>query len=189
VRVSCSEGPAVRAHSHRPGRQPEWLAAHDDLGGVEVAGWNAAELVARGDVELGEDLVQVVLDRSGADEQLCAYLRVGGPSRASRAMCASWGVRASRASTVRLRAVSPVARSSRRARSAQAGVLADAIAPWSRDPRCMTHALATLRAAHDALEPMIDGLPGPGGRRWVHEVLEDQRERGDQAWLARLWNS
>jgi hypothetical protein len=42
-----------------------------------VAGRNAAELVARGDVELLEDLAQVVLHRAGADEQLCADLRVG----------------------------------------------------------------------------------------------------------------
>ncbi len=42
------------------------------------------------------------------------------PSLARRAICASWGVRTSRVSSVRLRAVSPVARSSRRARSANA---------------------------------------------------------------------
>src|SRR5262249_19154781 len=47
------------------------------LDGVEVARRNAAELVARADVELGEDLAQVVLHRAGADEQLCADLRVG----------------------------------------------------------------------------------------------------------------
>ena len=40
------------------------------------------------------------------------------PSRASRAITASWAVSSSRVSTVRLRAVAPVARSSRRARSA-----------------------------------------------------------------------
>src|SRR5215208_3540989 len=58
------------ARSHRPVRQPGWLVA-------KVAGRQAAELVARGDVELQEDLAQVVLDRAGADEQLCADLRVG----------------------------------------------------------------------------------------------------------------
>jgi hypothetical protein len=42
------------------------------------------------------------------------------PSRASRAIWASWTVSSLRVSTVRLRAVSPVARSSRRARSANA---------------------------------------------------------------------
>jgi len=40
------------------------------LGGAEAVGRNAAEMVARGDVELPEDLAQVVLNRSGADEQL-----------------------------------------------------------------------------------------------------------------------
>ena len=44
---------------------------------VETGWWNAAQLVARGDVELAEDLVQVVLDRSGADEQLGADSGVG----------------------------------------------------------------------------------------------------------------
>src|SRR4051794_946389 len=46
------------------------------LGGGELAGRHAAELVARGDVELQEDLAQVVLHRTGADEQLRADLRV-----------------------------------------------------------------------------------------------------------------
>src|SRR5918998_4189111 len=72
-RLACSEGPVGGALSHRPGRQPEWLVASAG----EVAGRNAAELVARGDVELHEDLVQVVLHGAGADEQLCADLRVG----------------------------------------------------------------------------------------------------------------
>jgi hypothetical protein len=40
------------------------------------------------------------------------------PSRASRAITASWAVSSSRDATVRLRAVAPVARSSRLARSA-----------------------------------------------------------------------
>ena len=38
-----------------------------------------AELAARGDAELSEDLAQVVLDRAGADEQPGADLRVGQP--------------------------------------------------------------------------------------------------------------
>src|SRR5918995_3448742 len=53
-----------------------WVASRQ-LAGVEVAGRNAAELVARGDVELQEDLAQVVLHRPGADEQLRADLGVG----------------------------------------------------------------------------------------------------------------
>ncbi len=44
------------------------------------------------------------------------------PSRASRATWASWAVSSTVASTVRLRAVSPVASSSRRARSANAPI-------------------------------------------------------------------
>src|SRR5918992_5706918 len=66
--VSCGEGPVDEALSHRPARQLGWL--------VELAGRNAAELVARGDVELQEDLAQVVLHRARADEELCADLRV-----------------------------------------------------------------------------------------------------------------
>jgi hypothetical protein len=44
------------------------------------------------------------------------------PSRASRAICASWGVRSSPVSTVRLRACSPVAISSRSVRPANPSV-------------------------------------------------------------------
>src|SRR6478672_11887866 len=42
-----------------------------------VASRDAPELVARGYVELHEDLAQVVLHGTGTDEQLCADLRVG----------------------------------------------------------------------------------------------------------------
>ena len=38
-----------------------------------------AQLLAAADIELAEDLVQVVLDRARADEQLGADLRVGVP--------------------------------------------------------------------------------------------------------------
>jgi hypothetical protein len=41
-----------------------------------VAGQDAVELAAGADAELGEDLAQVVLDRTGADEQPGADLRV-----------------------------------------------------------------------------------------------------------------
>lgn len=44
---------------------------------AELAGRKAAQLVARGDVELLKDLAQVVLHRSMADEELCADLWVG----------------------------------------------------------------------------------------------------------------
>src|SRR3954468_730603 len=57
---------------------PAWMASRGEgLGAGELADRNAAELVARGDVELQEDLAQVVLHRAGADEQLRADLRVG----------------------------------------------------------------------------------------------------------------
>src|SRR3954465_5872796 len=48
-------------------------------GNARLAGvWErCTELLARADVELGEDLTQVVLDRSGADEELGADLGVG----------------------------------------------------------------------------------------------------------------
>src|SRR5947208_12771905 len=44
--------------------------------GGRVAGQDAVELVARADVELGEDLAQVVLDRARTDEQPGADLGV-----------------------------------------------------------------------------------------------------------------
>ena len=84
-----------------------------------VAGQDPVQLGAGADPELGEHLAQVPLDRAGADEQLGADLRSWtGRSRASRAICASWAVSSSSVLTVRLRTVSPVASSSRRARSA-----------------------------------------------------------------------
>src|SRR5262249_31073722 len=47
--------------------------------GAEAAGRNAVQLVARGDLELLEDVAQVVLHRTRADEQLRADLGVGKP--------------------------------------------------------------------------------------------------------------
>jgi hypothetical protein len=50
----------------------------------------------------------------------------------------------------------------------KAGVLADASAPRSQDPWCMTPALTPalppLRNSHNALEPTIDELPCAGRR-------------------------
>ena len=57
-----------------------------------------------------------------ADEELLRDLAVAAPRAARRATSASWGVRWSRVSTVRLRACSPVASSSTRARSANASI-------------------------------------------------------------------
>ena len=97
-----------------------------------VARQDALELAARGDVELGEDLAQVVLDRRRADEQPDADFRVREPSRASRAICASRAVSSSRVSSVRLRTVSPVASSSRPARSANASAPIVTSISWAR---------------------------------------------------------
>src|SRR2546428_4498334 len=69
VRVGQSS-PGQRADRARPAR----LGRPD---GGRPAGQDAVELVARADVELGEDLAQVVLDRARTDEQPGADLRVG----------------------------------------------------------------------------------------------------------------
>lgn len=55
---------------HRAARS----GARGDLRRAEAAGRQAAELAARGDLELPKDLVQVVLNRSWADEQPSADL-------------------------------------------------------------------------------------------------------------------
>ena len=59
---------------------------------------------ARADPELGEHLLQVPLDGARAEEQL-ARRSPGSysPSRASRAICSSWGVSSSRVSSARRR--------------------------------------------------------------------------------------
>src|SRR4051795_13604150 len=87
TRNSCLPPPSQREGMCHEVRIPRWagprigqhagLVASRRLAGVEVAGRNAAELVARGDVELQEDLAQVVLHRAGADEQLRADLGIG----------------------------------------------------------------------------------------------------------------
>jgi hypothetical protein len=90
------------------------------LGRGPVAGQDAIELAARAGRELGEDLAQVELDRARADEQPGPDLRVrqavaGQPRNVDLLEVSSpvvW--------TVRLRAISPVASSSRLARSPNA---------------------------------------------------------------------
>src|ERR1700739_3345511 len=87
--------------------------------GAAPVGQDAVELPARLDVELGEDFLQVILHGAGADEQPRADLRVrvavaGHPpiwASCAVSICASGAM-------VRLRAVSPVACSSRWARPA-----------------------------------------------------------------------
>ena len=86
---------------------PAWLPGKD-----------TRELVAGADVELGEDLVQVVLHGARAHEQPGRDLGVGQAIAGQRAIWASRAVSWAGGSVVRLRARSPVARSSRAARSA-----------------------------------------------------------------------
>ena len=75
------------------------------------------------DAELGEDLAQVVLDGARADEQPGADLRVGqAVAGQPRDLGLLGGQLCPGGSAVRLRAVSPVASSSRPARSANASM-------------------------------------------------------------------
>ena len=94
---------------------------------LTAVGWSVGqdtiELAARLDAELGEHFAQVVLDGARADEQADADLRIGqavaGHPRdlglLRRELLIAGG-------DVRLRAVSPVACSSRLARSAKASI-------------------------------------------------------------------
>src|SRR6476661_5475991 len=72
--------PVVRCHTvivmlARPRSDPPWWPAHAgqwqsaQRHGVRVGRQDAAEVAARGDVELGEDLAQVVLDGAPRQEQ------------------------------------------------------------------------------------------------------------------------
>jgi hypothetical protein len=110
-------GSGVRQRADRAVHRPDGLARRD---GVWVGGQDAVELAAGDDGQLGEDLAQVVLGRARADEQPGADLRVRQAVAGSRATWVSWAVSSLLVSTVRLRAVSPVAASSRRARPANA---------------------------------------------------------------------
>jgi hypothetical protein len=68
-------------------------------------------------VQLGEHIAQVPLDGARADEQLGADLGVGPPVAREPRDLRLLTVSSSRVSTLRVRTVSPVASSSRRARS------------------------------------------------------------------------
>src|SRR5438445_2057256 len=70
-----ASGPVVVWHPPTGGA--DWPARLGRPDGGRPAGQDAVELVAGADVELGEDLAQVVLDRSWTDEQPGADLRVG----------------------------------------------------------------------------------------------------------------
>ena len=78
------------------------------------------ELVARADVEFGEHLVQVVLDGAAADEQPGADLGVGQPVAGEPRDLGLLDRQLVAGLDAALAAVSPVAASSRRARSANA---------------------------------------------------------------------
>jgi hypothetical protein len=78
----------------------------------------AAELVARGDIELQEDLAHVVLHRSRADEQLRADLGVGEAIAGEPSDLRLLGCEVGACFV----GVSPVAASSRRARSANPSI-------------------------------------------------------------------
>ena len=82
----------------------------------------ACELVARGDVELGEHLAQVVGDGVLADEQPRADVSVGEAVAGEPRDLSFLGGELVRVSTLRLRTRSPVASSSRSARPANASV-------------------------------------------------------------------
>ena len=85
------------------------------------AGESGGQLRPRLDVEFCVHLPQMPLHCSAADVELRRDLRVGA-SRARRATCVSCGVSSSRVSAARLRARSPLAMSSCRARSAKASM-------------------------------------------------------------------
>jgi hypothetical protein len=95
----------------------------------------------------------VVLDRAGADEQLGADLRIREPVAGQRAIIASWAVSSPPVSTVRLWAVSPVAGSSRLARSANGHRLG-----WERFP--------TLRFGFSSTSG-LEQASRPGGVSWA----------------------
>jgi hypothetical protein len=80
------------------------------------------QFVAGADAELGEYLAQVPFDRARAEEQLGADLRVRQAVAGEPGDLLLWDVSWPRVSAVRLRTLSPVAVSSRPARSANAAM-------------------------------------------------------------------
>src|SRR6266550_5722692 len=84
-RVSFARAELASAAGQREGASRRRASAPDRVrparlgrpDGGRVAGQDAVELAARADVELGEDLAQVVLDRARTDEQPGADLGVG----------------------------------------------------------------------------------------------------------------
>src|SRR3954465_12683889 len=82
---------ALARGSGTPRTRPPPRVPLDRQRGARSTAERAGELVARGDVELAVDLVEVVLDRAGADEQPGADLRirqaVAGEPRDLRLSC------------------------------------------------------------------------------------------------------
>jgi hypothetical protein len=91
-------------------------------GGALVGRQDAVELAAGADAKLGKDLAQVVLDSTRADEQPGADFGVGQAITGQPGDLGFLRGQVDRGLTVRLPAVSPVATSSRRPRSANASV-------------------------------------------------------------------
>ena len=87
-----------------------------------VLGQRSAKLPARADPELGEHLAQVPLDRARAEEELGADLGIREPVAGEPGDLLLLRSELSRVSALRLRIFSPVAISSRRARSANASI-------------------------------------------------------------------
>src|SRR4051794_28315304 len=83
-------GPLAARPARRPAGAQVTLASgvRPDAAVLGHPGERAGQLLARADVELGEHLLQVVLDRARADEELGADLRVRLPvARHARDLC------------------------------------------------------------------------------------------------------
>ena len=128
-----------------------------------AGGQDAAELAARVDAELGEDLVQVVLDGARADEQLGPDL---GVRQAVAGQPGDLGFLSSQffipGGGSALGAVSPAARSSRLARSANAAAPIASSMPCAV---CSCVAAAALRAQPLPVQQMGARARGSSGRR------------------------
>ena len=134
-----------------------------ELRGGEVADGKAAELLARGDVEVQEDLAHVVLHRARADEQLCADLDVGEAVRPARPERARRPGRA-----VRDYAPSPPTGEGRRARNGRGrGMTMDAYDEDDFDGRTGVDLVAEL----DAGEQWWSLEDGEGVQLWFDDEV------------------
>ena len=144
---------ARSAAALRSARAGFWDSPEDrSLGRSGLAVEPVGQLAARGDAELLEHLAQVVVDRVGADEQGRADLDLVLPEAASRATVSSRGVRPKVCGTAAASALSPVAVSSLRVRSTNAGAALrskspSAVCSCSRASRGACGGAATRRRA------------------------------------------